>query len=55
MVKRLLQIIITFAGAAVMAILIVFVDWWLYVLTGRTLCVRLMNLIENSILKDYTL
>lgn len=55
MLKRLLQLIVTVMGAAVMAVLILFIDWWLYILTGKTLCMRLANFIDNTILKDYTL
>lgn len=53
--KRLLQLIVTVGGAVTMAVCIMLVDWWLYILTGKTLTKRLMNFIDNTKLKDLTL
>jgi hypothetical protein len=53
--KRMLQIVVTFTGAVAMALSVCCVDWWLYILTGKTLCKGLMNFIDNTKLRDYTL
>jgi hypothetical protein len=55
MLKRLLQITLTFISAAIMAILVLCVDWWLYILTGKTMCKRLIYFIDRTKLRYYIL
>lgn len=53
--KRLMQIIVTITGALIMAVCVIVVDWWLYILIGKTLIKSCMNFIDNTKLSDYTL
>lgn len=55
MKRRLLQLVVTVGEAVIMAVCLMLVDWWLYILSGKTLTKRLMNFIDNTKLKDFTL
>lgn len=55
MSKRFLQILFTFTGAVVCAILVVTIDWWLYILTGKTAIKGLMDWIDTTPISDYIL